>query len=92
MRKFFGVLIGLGLIAFGVVAYVGQSNMAERSGNMDDLYAGMVMGGLAVFAGLLTIFVVLKKPKSPADPNQAAASLWAVGMTTLNDDVGGDIE
>ncbi len=86
MRKFFGVLLGLGLAGFGVVAFVGQSNMAQRTGNVDDLYAGMVMGGLLVFAGLVTLYAVLRKPKKPADPAEAGAAIWAVGMTTLSDD------
>ncbi|MDJ0821529.1 MAG: hypothetical protein QNJ09_06920 [Paracoccaceae bacterium] len=86
MKKFFGTLIGLGLAGFGVIAYVGQAGMAERSGNVDDLYAGMVMGGLLVFAGVLTLWAVFRKPKKPADPAAAAATVWAVGMTTLGDD------
>ncbi|SHJ67685.1 hypothetical protein SAMN05444000_111118 [Shimia gijangensis] len=36
MRKFIGVLIGLSLIEFGVIAFVGQSNVAQRNGNVED--------------------------------------------------------
>ena len=89
MRKILGVLIALGMIGFGVVAFIGQSNVAERTGNMDDFYAGLVMGGLLVFAGLVTLFAVLRKRKKPADMADTSATLWAVGMTTMADDDGG---
>jgi len=86
MRKFIGVLIGLGLIAFGVVAFIGQSNMAQRSGTADDFYAGLVMGGLLGLAGLVTLYAVLKKRKQPADAKDASATIWAVGMNTMADE------
>ena len=92
MRKILGFLIGLGLIAFGVIAFVGQSNMAERSGNMDDFYAGLVMGGLLVFAGVVTLFATLRRRKKPADPNEAQAALMGVGMATFMDDGGDDFD
>jgi hypothetical protein len=89
MKRLIGYLLGLGLIAFGVVAFIGQSSIAERSGNMDDFYAGLVMGGLAGFAGLVTLFAVARSKGKKADPNAAQATIWGVGMATLGDD-GGD--
>ena len=88
MRKFIGVLIGLGLIAFGVIAFLGQSNVSQRNGNIDDFYAGLVMGGGLGFAGLVTLYAVLKNPKKPIDPNEVEAVLWAAAMTSLASDDG----
>jgi hypothetical protein len=82
MRKLIGILIGLGLIAFGVVAFIGQSSMAERSGNVDDFYAGVVMGGLLGFAGLVTLIAVLRRRKSKSNGDDASSAIWAVGMNS----------
>ena len=90
VKKLIGALIGLGLIVFGVIAYIGQSNVSERTGDVDDFYAGLVMGGLLGFAGLVTLIAVFRKRKpKPGEAASAAAAVWAVGMTS-DFDGGGD--
>lgn len=88
MRRFIGVLIGFGLIGFGLVAFFGQLNVSQRNGNIDDLYAGIIMGGSLGVAGLVTLFAVLKKPKKPVDSNEVRATLWAAAMSSLSNSDG----
>lgn len=90
MRKLLGYLTGLGLFGFGIVAFVGQMNVFERSANSDDFYAALVMGGLLAFAGVVTLIAVARSGRGKkADRSGAEAAIWGVGMATLGDEADG---
>ncbi|MCP3970747.1 MAG: hypothetical protein GY717_10640 [Rhodobacteraceae bacterium] len=89
-KRILGTLIGLGLAGFGVVAFLGQAGMAERSGNPDDFYAGLVMGGLLGFAGLVTLIAVWRRRKPGRQSTEDGTTIWAVGMTSRLDNDGYD--
>ncbi|MBK1636414.1 hypothetical protein [Rhodovulum adriaticum] len=89
IRKLLGLVIALGFLFFGLASFFGFYEQSLATGNRDDLYAGIFMGGLLCFCGLLLLVVVLRKPRKPADPAAAAATIWAVGMTSDFDDFDG---
>lgn len=89
IRKLILLLLSLGFFAGALVFAAGQMNLATRTGDHDHVYAALFGGGCLGFVGLILMILVFKKRK-PAEPEAAAAAIWAVGMTTLADDAGDD--
>jgi len=89
IRKIILLLLSLGFFAAGAVFALGELNLAAKTGDQDHVYAALFGGGLFTFVGLMLLFLVFRKRK-PANPEAAAATVWAVGMTTAMDDGGDD--
>ena len=84
-RKTILVLLALCFIGSAVVFALGEMNLADKTGDMDHVYAALFGGGLLGFVGILLLVLTFRKPPKP-DPASAGATVWAVGMATAMDD------
>ena len=88
IRKIVLFVLALGFLGFGAAFTIGEMNISARTGDTDHFYAALFGGGLMGFVGIILMVLAFKKPGKP-DPEAAAATVWAVGMTSMMDD-GGD--
>jgi hypothetical protein len=84
-------LLILSLVFFAAALGTAASLYMEAvaTGDHDDLYAAIFVGGMLGFVGLILLILVFRKPQDP-DPTASGAAIWAVGMTTLGDSDGGN--
>ncbi len=83
MRKLIAILLGLGAIVGAIPVFLGFWNQSQATGNPEDLYAGLFLGGMCVFIGVLILVASGRTPRN--DPDGDAATLWAVGMASAQD-------
>ena len=84
-------LLILSLVFFAAALCTASSLYMEAvtTGDHDDLYAAIFVGGMLGFVGALLLMLVFRKPQDP-DRDAAGGAIWAAGMTTLGDsDVSG---
>ncbi len=96
IRRFIVFVMALGFLLIGAAAGVGLALDSQKSGNKDDLYAGLFVGGLLCLIGVMLFWIGVRGGGSAVvDSDAHDGMLWAQVMNQHDhdssfDDFGGD--